>query len=115
MGCMTSIAMDVKYPDFFGASYLVAGKWNPRVTAPLARQNIWAVAAAGDPGAKPSMDTIMAQLDASGDRVIRGTIAQDAPETQVDQLTEQMIQPGSPCVLSSVPGRQPSEHLAARL
>ena len=94
MGCMTSIAMDVKYPDVFGASYLVAGKWNPQVTAPLARQNIWAVAAAGDPGAKPSMDTIMAQLDAAGDRVIRGTIAQDAPETQVDQLTEQMIRPG---------------------
>lgn len=48
----------------------------------------------GGSGSQASMDTIMAQLDASGDRVIRGTIAQDAPETQVDQLTEQMIQPG---------------------
>ncbi|WP_302370449.1 hypothetical protein [Acidaminococcus massiliensis] len=94
MGCMTSIAMDVKYPQFFAGSYLVAGKWDPRVTAPLAQQNIWAVAAAGDPGAKPSMDTIMDQLDAAGDKVSRGTVAQDAPEAQVDQLAEQMIQPG---------------------
>lgn len=94
MGCMTSIAMDVKYPHFFGASYLVAGKWDPKVTAPLADQNIWVVAAAGDPGAKPAMDTIMAQLDAAGDKVSRVTIAQDAPEAQVDQLAAKMIQPG---------------------
>lgn len=94
MGCMTSIAMDVKYPHFFGASYLVAGKWDPKVTAPLADQNIWVVAVAGDPGAKPAMDTIMAQLDAAGDKVSRGTIAQDAPEAQVDQLAAKMIQPG---------------------
>lgn len=94
MGCMTSIAMDVKYPHFFGASYLVAGKWDPKVTAPLADQNIWVVAVAGDPGAKPAMDTIMAQLDAAGDKVSRVTIAQDAPEAQVDQLAAKMIQPG---------------------
>ena len=94
MGCMTSIAMDVKYPRFFAGSYLVAGKWNPGVTAPLAQQNIWAVASAGDPGARSSMDTIMAQLDAAGDTGSRGTIDQGAPETEVDQLAAQMIRPG---------------------
>ncbi len=57
-------------PGFLWSFYLVAEEMESPGDSTLARQNIWAVAAAGDPGAKPSMDTIMAQLDAAGDRVI---------------------------------------------
>ena len=71
MGGMTSIAMDVKYPDFFAASYLVGCKWDASVTAPLAKQNVWAVAAEGDPGARPSMDAIFSGFEAAGANVVR--------------------------------------------
>ena len=33
-GGMMSIAMNIKYPDFFAASYLVACQWNPELLTP---------------------------------------------------------------------------------
>lgn len=42
--------MNVKYPDFFTASYLVAGKWNADVVAPLAKNKIWFMASVDDLG-----------------------------------------------------------------
>ena len=88
MGGMTSIAMDVKYPDFFAASYLVACKWDENVTSPLGSQNIWAVAAQGDPGASPSMTKILAGLENNGARVLRQTL--DATESQAEMDKQAM-------------------------
>ena len=107
MGCMTSIAMDVKYPQFFAGSYLVAGKWDPRVTAPLAQQNIWAVAAAGDPGAKPA-----ALCGRQGHPLPPRPVCSGSPSGPAGGTDDPAR---SPCLLPAVPGRQPPEHLAARL
>lgn len=93
MGGMTSIAMDVKYPDFFAASYLVACKWNERVTAPLGAQNIWAVAAGGDPGASPSMTKILDGLEQSGAKVLRQTLNSTDPQTEINQQAAALIVP----------------------
>ena len=94
MGGMTSIAMDVKYPDFFAASYLVACKWDENVTSPLGSQNIWAVAAEGDPGASPSMTKILDGLENNGAKVLRQTLDAAAPQTEMDKLAMSMIEPG---------------------
>ncbi|MGM9815735.1 MAG: alpha/beta hydrolase-fold protein [Lepagella sp.] len=48
MGCMSSIVMMLKEPDLFAAALLVAGKWNPDLMAPLAKQNIWIISCEGD-------------------------------------------------------------------
>ena len=93
MGGMTSIAMDVKYPDFFAASYLVACKWDENVTAPLGAQNIWAVAAAGDPGASPSMTKILNGLEHNGAKVLRQTLDLTAPQTTLNKQAASMITP----------------------
>ena len=84
MGGMTSIAMDIKYPDFFAASYLVACKWDANVTLPLGKQNIWAVAAEGDPGAMPSMAEILGNLEIEGIKVIRQTIDASQPQPEIN-------------------------------
>ena len=34
-GAMMSIAMNIKYPDLFAASFLVAGQWDPAKVAPM--------------------------------------------------------------------------------
>ncbi|MBQ1615323.1 MAG: hypothetical protein IIT82_06315 [Selenomonas sp.] len=93
MGGMTSIAMDVKYPDFFAASYLVACKWDEKVTAPLGAQNIWAVAAGGDPGASPSMTKILNGLEQNGAKVLRQTLDLTAPQTEINKQAANMIVP----------------------
>lgn len=95
MGGMTSIAMDVKYPDFFAASYLVACKWNAAVTAPLGRQNIWAVAAEGDPGAAPSMAEILGNLEKDGARVERQTLDAGQNQKTVNEAAASLIRPDS--------------------
>ena len=93
MGGMTAIAMDVKYPDFFAASYLVACKWDAKVTAPLGSQQIWAVAAEGDPGAAPSMQEILGNLEQDGHKVLRMTAALEQGEDCINKAAAALVQP----------------------
>lgn len=48
MGCMSSIVMLLKEPDMFAGALLVAGKWNPALMGPLAKQNVWIISCEGD-------------------------------------------------------------------
>ncbi|NVF10209.1 PHB depolymerase family esterase, partial [Escherichia coli] len=57
-GCMLAIAMNIKYPDFFTVSYLVAGKWDAEQVAPIAKNKLWFMASEDDEGAFPSFNTI---------------------------------------------------------
>ena len=70
-GCMTSIALNVKYPDLFAASLLVAGQWDPAVVAPLADHKIFAVVSQDDAKAYPGMTAIMDVLAQNGARITR--------------------------------------------
>ena len=115
MGGMTSIAMDVKYPDFFAASYLVACKWNADITSPLGRQNIWAVAAEGDPGAVPSMAEILGNLEKEGAKVIRQNIDASNPQDEVNSQGSFDYSAGLPYILHSLCWWQSQIHLAACL
>lgn len=70
-GCMTSIALNLKYPDLFAASLLVAGQWDPAAVAPLADKNIFAIVSQDDAKAYPGMGAIMDVLAENGARVTR--------------------------------------------
>jgi predicted peptidase len=70
-GCITSIALDIKYPNLFAASYLVAGQYEATEVGPLAKQNIWIVVSAGDIQALPGMNAITATLENNGGKVSR--------------------------------------------
>ena len=70
-GCMMSIAMNIKYPEFFAASFLVAGQWNPALVAPLARQKLWILVAQDDDKAFPGQNAITAVLENAGTKVSR--------------------------------------------
>lgn len=94
MGGMTSIAMDLKYPDFFAGSYLVACKWDECITSPLVHQHIWAVAAQGDPGANPSLNKIMDNLEKEGIKVNRQTLDASQSQDQIDAQAAALITPG---------------------
>lgn len=93
MGAMTALAMDIKYPDFFAGSYLVAGKWNEVEFSPLRKQHIWAVASEGDPGANPSFTRIMDNLEKSGVKVLRQTLDPAEGLETLDAGAASLIQP----------------------
>lgn len=70
-GCMMSIAMNIKYPDFFAAAYLVAGQWGADLVAPLAKKKLWIMVSADDLGAFPGENAITKRLEKEGAKVSR--------------------------------------------
>ena len=73
MGGMTSIAMDIKYPDLFAASLLVACQWNAAKVAPMASIPLWIIVSQGDTKASPGQDKITSALKQLGATVCRAT------------------------------------------
>lgn len=72
-GCMRSIAIDIKYPDLFAASYLVAGQWDASLVGPMANDKLWIIVSEGDIQAYPGMNAITAELEKDGAKVSRAT------------------------------------------
>ena len=70
-GCMMSIAMGIKYPEFFAASFYVAGQWDPTLVAPLAKQKLWILVSQDDDKAFPGQNAIAAALAKNGARISR--------------------------------------------
>jgi predicted peptidase len=70
-GCMMSIAMDIKYPDLFAASLLVAGQWNATKVFPIVNDKMWIIVSEGDLKAYPGMNAITAELEKDGAKVSR--------------------------------------------
>ncbi|HBX79761.1 MAG: PHB depolymerase family esterase [Propionibacteriaceae bacterium] len=66
MGGMMSIAIDIKYPDLFAASYLVACQWDASLVAPMVNDNLWITVSEGDTKAYPGENAILAELKAKG-------------------------------------------------
>jgi predicted peptidase len=70
-GCMMSIAMNIKYPDFFAASFLVAGQWDPALVKPLAKKKLWILVSQDDDKAYPGQNAITEVLEKQGAKVAR--------------------------------------------
>ena len=68
---MTATAMNIKYPDFFAASYLVAGKWGADLVTPMAKNKVWWMASEDDLGAFPSFNAITERLQQQGVKISR--------------------------------------------
>lgn len=73
MGGMTSIALNIKYPDLFAASLLVACQWDPNLTAPMAKKPLWIVVSEGDNKAHPGMNAITDVLVKHGATIAKAT------------------------------------------
>ena len=71
-GGMMSIAMNIKYPDFFAASYLVACQWNPALLTPQMKNVKWWITVSQDDAkAYPGEIAIIEKLAAFGAKVAR--------------------------------------------
>ncbi|WP_325198348.1 hypothetical protein [Kingella oralis] len=71
-GGMMSIAMNIKYPDFFAASYLVACQWNPELLTPQMKNVKWWITVSQDDAkAYPGELAITDKLAGFGAKVAR--------------------------------------------
>jgi predicted peptidase len=89
-GCMMSIAMNIKYPDFFAASFLVAGQWDPALVKPLAKKKLWILVSQDDDKAYPGQNAITEVLEKQGAKIVRavwdGTWTKDEFRAAFDEI-----------------------------
>lgn len=95
MGGMTSIAMDIKYPDMFAASLLVACQWDASKVAPMAEDNLWIIVSEGDNKANPGMDAITEALKSRGATVSKATWSAEASTSEFTQDVNAILAEGA--------------------
>jgi len=91
MGGMTSIAMDIKYPDLFAASLLVACQWDPEKVTPMAQKNLWIVVSEGDDKAYPGMNAITDVLKNQGATISMGNWSAEANSFEMKKNVDDMV------------------------
>lgn len=65
-GCMTTIAISDKYPDFYAAQLLVAGQWDTEEMSAMVDDHLWIVVSEGDTKAYPGMNAAVANWESLG-------------------------------------------------
>lgn len=70
-GGMLSIAMNIKYPGFFAASFLVACQWDAELVGPMVNDKLFIIVSAEDFKAYPGQNAITEKLESLGAAVNR--------------------------------------------
>lgn len=89
MGCMSSIAMGIRRPDFFTAFLLVAGQWDAEAMTVLSDAKMFIIVSRGDPKAFPGMNESLEKMKEHGAQIQYAAWDQDGgvvPEEQVEEL-----------------------------
>ncbi len=91
-GAMMSIAMNIKYPDFFAGSYFVAGQWAAEKTPPMAKNKMLIVISKDDPKAFPGQNAITETLAKHGAVVQKAELTDGSDTKKMSQELEQLLQ-----------------------
>lgn len=72
MGCMASCEFNIRYPDLFAASLLVAGQWSPeRMAESCPNNKLWILVSQNDEKAFPGMNAVTAAMEKAGAKIGR--------------------------------------------
>jgi predicted peptidase len=69
MGCMTAMALNIKYQNLFAASIYVAGQWDSQNMQEFVNDNIFYLVSEGDEKASPGMQTMETFLKKEGAQI----------------------------------------------
>jgi predicted peptidase len=95
-GCMASCELNVRYPDYFAASLLVAGQWNPEtMAAKLTKKNLLIALSEGGPREFPGMNAVVAALEAAGAQVARAYLNARKSEAEPNADVRKLIATGA--------------------
>ncbi|MDO4643174.1 MAG: hypothetical protein Q4A74_04975 [Cardiobacteriaceae bacterium] len=94
-GAMFSLAMNIKYPDFFAASYIVAGQWAADKTAPIAHNKLFILVSENDTKAFPGEKAIVNVLKQHG-AVVHESFGWDAaaPISTLNRQAKTLLKQG---------------------
>ena len=95
MGCMSSIAMGIRRPDFFTAFLLVAGQWDPEAMKVLSGSRMFIIVSRGDPKAFPGMNESLAGMKECGAVIQYAAWDQDGGMIPKEQVEELKSRPGN--------------------
>jgi predicted peptidase len=96
MGCMTSCELNIRYPDLFAASILVAGQWAAKemgVSCP--NMKAWILVSDGDMKAYPGMTEITDALRENGAQVTKYYWNAKAPTEELEAQAKVASEDGS--------------------
>jgi predicted peptidase len=94
-GCMASIALNIKYPDLFAASLLVAGQWDAARVAPMATSKLWIIVSQDDDKAWPGMNALVPVLEENGAKVTRGVLNGRSSPAEFEAEVADILRKGS--------------------
>ncbi|OSI07925.1 Poly(3-hydroxybutyrate) depolymerase [Neisseria animaloris] len=89
-GATLAMVMNIKYPDLFAASYLVAGKWDAAPVIPPLNHKMWITVAESDEKAHPGMSAVTANLENHGAKVARATWSGFATPVELNAAAKAM-------------------------
>lgn len=93
-GCMTSIALNIKYPDLFAATFLVAGQWDVTKVPPMAKNKFWIIVSQDDGKAWPGMSAVVDTLEKNGAKVTRAIWDGHSDAAGFQSAVEAMLKDG---------------------
>lgn len=73
MGCMTLLYLSAQYPDLFAGQLIVSGQWDVSTLEPLADQNFFYIAAAGDEKVSTGQEELLSTLQNAGASISTAT------------------------------------------
>ena len=91
MGCMASIVLNIRYPEYFAASYLVAGQWDERNIPGLEKQKLWMLCSQGDAKAFPTMNQMCVNMERAGARVARRVINAGLSQEDYTKIADEIM------------------------
>ena len=91
MGCMSSIVLNVSYPDFFAASLLVAGQWDEHSIEGLEKQKLWMICSQGDAKSFPIMNQMCVNMEIAGAKIVRRVIENNLSDDEYKKITDEIL------------------------
>jgi len=92
MGCMAFCELNIRYPDYFAASLLVAGQWSPeRMAEKCAGNKLWILVSEHDEKAFPGMNAVTEAMEKAGARIGRYKWDAKAAPEELDALTAEAM------------------------
>lgn len=97
MGCMASCELNIRWPDLFAASLLVAGQWSPeKMAASCPHNHFWILVSEGDRKACPGMTAVSDAMEMAGAAVLRSRWdGAKTPDELTDLAREEMKKEGN--------------------
>ncbi len=93
MGCMSVCEMNILWPDYFAASMLVAGQWDPvKMGNNCAKCNFWILVSQNDVKAFPGMNAVTEALAKGGAKVKRYLWNAKSTPEEFEELTAAALQ-----------------------